>query len=100
MREFVPMKTGIDAETQIYPGDLFNFDLEVAPILDVLVTKTLEQALTEVDDEDELANVAEFKREWQKRQRNLVADWETTVAEERKRAELKETTVAEERKRA
>jgi hypothetical protein len=94
-REFVPMKTGIDAETQIYPGDLFNFDFEVAPILDVLVTKTLEQALTEVDDEDELANVAEFKAEWQKRQKNLVADWETTVAEERKRAEQKEQVVAQ-----
>jgi hypothetical protein len=93
-REFVPMKTGIDAETQINPGDLFNFDLEVAPILDVLVTKTLEQALTEVDDEDELANVAEFKKEWQKRQKNLVADWEATVAEERKRAEKKEQVVA------
>jgi hypothetical protein len=94
-REYVPMKTGIDKETQIYPGDLFNFDLEVAPILDVLVTKTLEQALTEVDDEDELANVAEFKKEWQKRQKNLVADWETTVAEEHKRAELKEKVVAQ-----
>jgi hypothetical protein len=93
-REFVPMKTGIDAETQIYPGDLFNFDLEVAPILDVLVTKTLEQALTEVDDEDELANVAEFKKEWMRRQKNLVADWETTVGEERKRAEEKEKVVA------
>jgi hypothetical protein len=92
--EYVPMKTGIDAETQIYPGDLFQFDLEVAPILDVLVTKTLEQALTEVDDEDELANVAEFKKEWQKRQKNLVVDWERTVAEEKKRAEEKEAVVA------
>jgi hypothetical protein len=93
-REFVVQKTGIDAETQIYPGDLFQFDVEVAPILDVLVTKTLEQALTEVDDEDELANVAEFKKEWQKRQKNLVADWEMKVDEERKRAARKEEVVA------
>jgi hypothetical protein len=92
--EYVPRKTGIDASTQIYAGDLFDFDVEVAPILDVLVTKTLEQALTEVDDEDELANVAKFKDEWGRRQRALVADWEQTVSLERVRAAEKERAVA------
>jgi hypothetical protein len=92
--EYVPRKTGIDASTQIYAGDLFSFDVEVAPILDVLVTKTLEQALTEVDDEDELANVAKFKEEWGRRQRNLVADWEQTVKVERERAAEKERVLA------
>ena len=40
---FIPMKTGVDIETQIYDGDLFDFDAEVEPILEVLVGKTLEQ---------------------------------------------------------
>ncbi|RVE40601.1 hypothetical protein evm_014749 [Chilo suppressalis] len=44
---YVPAKTGADAGTQIYPGDLFDFDLEVQPILEVLVGKTAEQALAE-----------------------------------------------------
>jgi hypothetical protein len=33
---------------------LFDFDLEVKPILEVLVGKTLEQALMEVMEEEEL----------------------------------------------
>tara|TARA_B110001452_G_scaffold80148_1_gene65568 strand:+ start:211 stop:777 length:567 start_codon:yes stop_codon:yes gene_type:complete len=32
---FIPMKTGVDVETQIYDGDLFDFDAEVDPILEV-----------------------------------------------------------------
>jgi len=32
---FLPMKTGVDRETQILEGDLFDFDFEVEPILQV-----------------------------------------------------------------
>jgi len=45
---FVAQKSGTDAETQIAPGDLFDFDFEVEPLLEVLVGKTLEQGLLEV----------------------------------------------------
>lgn len=38
---------------------LFNFDLEVRPILEVLVGKTMEQALLEVAEEEELAALRE-----------------------------------------
>jgi hypothetical protein len=40
---FIPMKIGVDVETQIAAGDLFDFNFEVEPILEVLVGKTLEQ---------------------------------------------------------
>ena len=50
---FVPMKIGIDVQTQIEDGDL-DFDFEVEPILEVLVGKTLEQGLMEVMEEEEL----------------------------------------------
>ncbi|KAK0174527.1 hypothetical protein PV327_010287 [Microctonus hyperodae] len=59
---FCPEKTGIDAETQIGPGDLFDYDAEVQPILEVLVGKTIEQALTEVLEEEEMANIKEQQR--------------------------------------
>ena len=36
-------------------GDLFDFELEVEPILEVLVGKVLEQGLMEVLQEEELA---------------------------------------------
>ncbi|XP_059049799.1 radial spoke head protein 3 homolog B isoform X2 [Achroia grisella] len=61
---YVPAKTGADAFTQIYPGDLFDFDLEVQPILEVLVGKTTEQALAEVAQEEELATLREHQRRY------------------------------------
>ncbi|KAJ0180192.1 hypothetical protein K1T71_004783 [Dendrolimus kikuchii] len=61
---YVPAKTGADAFTQIYPGDLFDFDLEVQPIVEVLVGKTAEQALAEVAQEEELATLREQQRRY------------------------------------
>lgn len=40
-----------------YYLQLFDFDIEVKPILEVLVGKTIEQALMEVMEEEELANL-------------------------------------------
>ena len=60
---YVPRKTGVDVSTQIEPEDnLFKFDLEVEPILEVLVGKTLEQSLIEVQEEEELAHLRERKQ--------------------------------------
>ena len=42
--------------SRVYP-QLFNFDLEVRPLLEVLVGKTVEQALLEVMEEEELASL-------------------------------------------
>lgn len=41
---------------------LFDFDLEVQPIIEVLVGKTIEQALIEVLEEEELAAIREQQR--------------------------------------
>lgn len=40
-----------------YPGELFDFDYEAEPILEVLVGKILEQSMMEVMEEDEIANL-------------------------------------------
>ncbi|XP_043491893.1 radial spoke head protein 3 homolog isoform X2 [Polistes fuscatus] len=63
------VKTGEDVSTQIEPGDLFDFDLEVQPIVEVIVGKTIEQALIEVLEEEEVAAL----REQQRRFRELRA---------------------------
>jgi radial spoke head protein 3 len=34
---FVPRPSGVDKDTQILEGELFDFDLEVSPVLEVLV---------------------------------------------------------------
>jgi radial spoke head protein 3 len=62
--EFVPKKSGVDESTQIEPGELFDFDAEVEPILSVLVAKTLEQALIEVHEEEEVARMIKHREEF------------------------------------
>ncbi|XP_041976164.1 radial spoke head protein 3 homolog B [Aricia agestis] len=88
---YVPAKTGADAWTQIYPGDLFDFDTEVQPILEVLVGKTAEQALAEVAQEEEL----EALREQQRRYREL-RDAERA---ERRRLEEQDRRLSQEKER-
>ena len=62
---FVPSKTGVDVATQIFEGDLFNFNIEVKPIIEVLVGKTIEQSLLEVMEEEELADLRKQQREYE-----------------------------------
>jgi len=58
--DYIPRKTGIDSYTQVEGGnELFDFDVEVTPMLDVIVAKTLEQALFEVNAESELSELNE-----------------------------------------
>lgn len=52
---FIPKKSGEDVATQIERGELFDFDVEVQPLLDIIAGKTLEQAIFEVLEEKELA---------------------------------------------
>ena len=65
--KYVPKKTGIDKRTQIEDYDLLDYDREVQPSLNVLLTKTVEQALLEVEEETELDEIRKFKNEYQKR---------------------------------
>lgn len=61
---YVPKKTGIDKITQIGDFDLFDYDREVQPILNVLLTKTVEQALLEVEEETELEEIRKYRAEY------------------------------------
>lgn len=62
----MPLKENCKS-TQIYDGDyeLFDFDKEVEPMLNVLIEKTLEQARMEVLEEHELGIIAEQSKEYQ-----------------------------------
>ncbi|XP_066258682.1 radial spoke head protein 3 homolog B [Euwallacea similis] len=85
---YVAAKTGADVETQIYPGDLFDFDMEVQPILEVLVGKTIEQALIEVLEEEELAALREQQRRFLELRSAQTA--ETLKLDEREKRLVKE----------
>merc|ERR1711988_1583568 len=96
---FIPMKTGVDKETQIMEGDLFDFELEVEPILDVLVGKTLEQSMMEVMEEEELAELRAHQEEFVQLRNAELAETQRMEEAERRKFEEKERRLAEERER-
>ena len=86
----VPFKTGRDAETQIHDGDLFHFDTEVDPILDVMVGKTLEQAMLEVMQEEELELLRQQQLEFEQRRKEELLEAQRLEAAEKRKFEEKE----------
>merc|ERR1712093_350790 len=96
---FIPMKTGVDKDTQILEGDLFDFELEVEPILDVLVGKTLEQSMMEVMEEEELAELRAHQEEFIQLRNAELAETQRMEEAERRKFEEKERRLAEERER-
>lgn len=96
---FVPKVRGTDAVTQIAAGDLFDFDFEVAPVLEVLVGKTLENALLEVLQEDELEAIRQRQEEFQAIRAAELAEVQRLEAEVKRRALEKQRRLAQERER-
>eukprot|EP01027_Heterolobosea_sp_BB2_P005448 GEZU01008333.1.p1 GENE.GEZU01008333.1~~GEZU01008333.1.p1 ORF type:complete len:392 (+),score=113.74 GEZU01008333.1:249-1424(+) len=96
---FIPPKTGIDRATQVEDGELFDFDYEVEPILEVLVGKTLEQSMMEVMEEEELAALKQHQEEFEKIRNAELAQTQRMEAAERRRWEEKERRKAQERER-
>eukprot|EP01137_Pigoraptor_chileana_P034929 Opistho-2@28196 len=94
---FVPAKTGVDVATQIEDGDLFDFDVEVRPILEVLVGKTIEQALMEVMEEEELANLRHHQREFEQIRNSELAETQRLEEQERRRKEEKDRRLQQQR---
>jgi radial spoke head protein 3 len=94
---FIPAKTGRDVATQILEGELFDFDLEVQPILDVLVGKTVEQALMEVMEEEELALLRKHQEEFETIRNAELAETQRLEEEERRRREERERRLAQEK---
>lgn len=97
--EYVPKKTGVDASTQIEPGQLFDFDAEIGPLLEVVASKTLEQSLLEVEEEAELKRIRRRQLELtqiQQRRRQKIHELEL---EKRHEWEEKEQCVMREQDR-
>ncbi|NWX30616.1 RSPH3 protein, partial [Notiomystis cincta] len=87
---FIPAKTGKDVATQIEEGELFDFDIEVKPILEVLVGKTVEQALLEVMEEEELAQLWSHQRAFTELRNAEFAELQRLEEQDRRIREEKE----------
>ena len=89
----------MDAVTQILPGDLFDFDFEVAPLLDVLVGRTLEQAVAEVAQEAELAAIRGRRAEFEAVRSAELAEVQRMESEVKRRYAEKSRRLEQERER-
>ena len=61
-----PEQKGLEKETQIGDSDLFNFDYEVQPLVQILVSKTIEDSRREVLEEEELEEMEKEKQKYKK----------------------------------
>ena len=96
---FIPAKTGADKATEIPAGDLFDFDLEVAPILDVLVGKTLKIAMLEVMEEEELDSIRQRQDEFERMRNAELAEVQRLDAEAARKFAEKQRRVKQEHER-
>ncbi|XP_054135548.1 radial spoke head protein 3 homolog [Melozone crissalis] len=87
---FIPAKSGKDVATQIETGELFDFDIEVKPILEVLVGKTVEQALLEVMEEEELSQLWSHQRAFAELRSAEFAELQRLEEQDRRIREEKE----------
>jgi hypothetical protein len=69
----------------------------VQPILNVLLTKTVEQSLLEVEEETELEEIRKFKADYQQRQVNLRSNWDEEIKREIQRIKQKNKALKNER---
>ena len=95
---FIPSKTGLDKETQV-EDDLFDFDLEVEPILEVLVGKTMEQSMQEVLEEEELAMIRRRQEEFEQTRNVELAEVQRLEAEAKRSYDEKERRKIQESER-
>lgn len=87
--EFIPNKDGIDKETQVIDSELFDFELEVEPILQVLVGKCCENARIEAIEEWEVDELDEHKRKYlQIKEAELMETQRMEAARNRRRREM------------
>jgi len=84
---FMPAYTGCDVATQIMEGDLFDFDKEVEPMLEVLIGKTIQTSIWEVLEEAELASLRKRQEEFDNLRSAELIEVQRMEAAERRRAE-------------
>ncbi|CDJ52399.1 radial spoke 3 protein, putative [Eimeria brunetti] len=80
-----------DASTEILDGDLFNFDAEVVPLLEVLVGRVIEQSLNELGavlQEQEMEMIKHQREAFDReRMQQLIAVQALEAAEQRRQEE-------------
>jgi len=96
---FVPAKSGQDAASQVDVREIFDFDAEVAPLLEVLVGKTLQTSMLEVMEEEELAAIRRRQDEFEEERNAELMEVQRLEAEAARKFAEKKRRVNQERER-
>jgi len=94
---FVPAKIGVDQSTQIENDDLFDFNLEVAPILEVLIGKTLQVSMMELMESEELLSIRLHQQEFEQTRNAELAEVQRLEAEAKRKFTEKNRRVKEQK---
>ncbi|EER01411.1 conserved hypothetical protein [Perkinsus marinus ATCC 50983] len=92
-----PMRTGMDNVTQVDEKYVYDFDGQEVQreIIDVIVNKTMQQALEEVREEEEQVAIADFQQRWHERQKAEREKYERLEAIEVERNERTQELIRE-----
>ncbi|EER15849.1 Flagellar radial spoke protein, putative [Perkinsus marinus ATCC 50983] len=96
---FMPVSSGNDAGTQILEGELFDFDKEVIPVLEVIVGRTIEKALMEVLEEEELKAIEKRQAEFAALRHAELLEAQRMEGVEKRRSDEKERRKTQEKMR-
>lgn len=96
---FVPAKSGADAACQVEVDEIFDFDAECAPLLEVLVGKTLQTAMLEVMEEEELAAIRRRQDQFEEERNAELLEVQRLEAEAARKFAEKKRRLAQEQLR-
>jgi hypothetical protein len=96
---FMPKPIGEDVATSIEEGELFDFELAVEPLLEVIVGKALEQALMEVLEEEELERLQRHREHFEQERNQILAETQRMEAHSLRHHSEKERRLQQERER-
>merc|ERR1719231_1301546 len=96
---FVPAKVGKDMETQIIQGDLFDFDVEVEPLLELLVGKTIHVSMLELMQEEEIAAIRKQQSEYEALKNVELSEVQRMESEAKRKQDEKLRRLNQEKKR-
>ncbi len=96
---FKPKPMGVSVSTEIQPGELFDFDSAIEPLLEVLIGKCLDQSLLEVLEEEEIAALQRKREKYLEEKAVLQAEMQRMEMAALRREEEKIRRMEQERER-
>lgn len=84
---FVPKPAGHNKETRIDESDLFDFEISVEAILEVIVGKSLEQGMIEILSEEENRVLSTKKSTWEQQRDSIHVEAQILLSEKKRQDE-------------